>query len=69
MYRKLTSHAYLRGKYDHNGTYASKQAKKGQNKFCSYLRTLIHNSSLIIIIWFFKNSDYVTMDTAIIVTL
>lgn len=35
MYRKLTSHAYLRGKYDHNGSYASKQAKEGQNKFWS----------------------------------
>lgn len=50
MYCKLTSHEYLRGKYAHNGSYASKQAKEGQNKFCSYLCTMIHNSSLIIII-------------------
>lgn len=69
MYRKLTSHAYLRGKYDQNGRYASKQAKEGQNKFCSYLCTLVHNSSLIIIIWFFKNSEDVTMETVIIVSL
>lgn len=69
MYCKLTSHAYLRGKNDHNNRYASEQAKEEQNKFRSYLCTLVHISFLIIIIWFLKNSEDVTMETVIIVSL